>query len=178
MDPELENLPTDYDAGLDFTVTKTSKGGYSDYNTSKWARKETSLTTAEQAAIDNYGLFDLSSFLPKKPGDVELKVIKEMFEASVNGEEYDPDRWGQYFKPSGMNIGNSAVPASDVDAAEASFKAPVETKASAPIESSTAPWEDDANEAAEAPVVAPSGASKTSSQRAEDILAMIRNRQK
>jgi len=180
MDPELENLPTDYDAGLDFTITKTSKGGYSDYNTSKWARKETALTSTEQAAIENYGLFDLSSFLPKKPGDVELKVIKEMFEASVNGEEYDPERWGQYFKPSGMNIGgNAAVPASDVDAAEASFKAPTTPAptAAAPAESASSPWEDDAAEAAEAPVVTPS-ANKTSSQRAEDILAMIRNRQK
>lgn len=181
MDPELENLPTDYDAGLDFTITKTSKGGYSDYNTSKWARKETSLTAAENAAIEQYGLFDLSSFLPKKPGDVELKVIKEMFEASVNGEEYDPERWGQYFKPSGMNFGNTAaVPASDVDAAEASFKpaaaAPAPKAAPAPV-AEAAPWEDDDDGEATAPVTQPV-AKTTSSQKAEDILAMIRNRQK
>lgn len=177
MDPELENLPTDYDAGLDFTITKTSKGGYSDYNTSKWARKETALTAAENAAIEQYGLFDLASFLPKKPTDVELKVIKEMFEASVNGEEYDPERWGQYFKPSGLNIGNP-VPASDVDAAEESFKAPTAAPKTAPVEATeTTPWSDDEDDAvATAPVVAP--ANKTSGQRAEDILAMIRNRQK
>lgn len=179
MDPELENLPTDYDAGLDFTITKTSKGGYSDYNTSKWARKETSLSSSEQEAIEKHGLFNLADFLPKKPTDVELKVIKEMFEASVNGEEYDPDRWGQYFKPSGMNISSAPVAASDVDAAEASFKAPVaETKAAPKAE--TAPWtdadEDDVGEPT-APVVAPA-ANKTSGQRAEDILAMIRSRQK
>lgn len=180
MDPELENLPTDFDAGLDFTVTKTSKGGYSDYSTSKWARKESSLTSAERAAIEQHGLFNLTDFLPKKPTDVELKVIKEMFEASVNGEEYDPDRWGQYFKPSGLNLGNSpAVTAADVDAAEASFKASapaVENKSVA--ESTTPPWTDTDDEPVPtAPVVAPT-ASKSSSQRAEDILAMIRNRQK
>lgn len=177
MDPELENLPTDYDAGLDFTITKTSKGGYSDYNTSKWARKETSLTASESAAIEQYGLFDLSSFLPKKPTDVELKVIKEMFEASVNGEEYDPDRWGQYFKPSGLNIGNP-VPAPDIDAAEASFKAPAAAPKTAPVEEKeTPPWSDDDDDSTPtAPVVA--SANKTSGQRAEDILAMIRNRQK
>ena len=77
MDPDLENLPTDYESGLDFTVTKGAKGGFADYSTSKWARKESSLTAAETAAIDQYGLFNLVDFLPKKPNDVELKVIKE-----------------------------------------------------------------------------------------------------
>jgi len=170
MDPDLESMPTDYQSGLDFTVTKTTKGGYSDYNTSKWARKESALTNAEQDAIEKFGLFNLSEFLPKKPGDVELKVMKEMFEASVNGEEYDPERWGQYFKPSGMNFG---------DAAPASTAAPA-AKA-APAEST--PWEDDVASAeksftAEPTATAPVAAPATSSQRADDILAMIRNRQK
>jgi hypothetical protein len=171
MDPELENLPTDYNGGLDFTVTKTSKGGYSDYNTSKWARKESSLTAAEAAAIEQYGLFDLSSFLPKKPTDVELKVMKEMFEASVNGEEYDPDRWGQYFKPSGMNFGNA-----DNAAPAAAPATPAPAKAAAP-------WSDLEDDVAVAetaftPPPAAPAVDKPSSQRAEDILAMIRNRQK
>jgi hypothetical protein len=59
MDPELEEMPTDTLRGLDFRVSKTSKGGYADYSTSKWARKESALTEAEQAAIATHGLFDL-----------------------------------------------------------------------------------------------------------------------
>jgi hypothetical protein len=102
MDPELEELPTDYMRGVDFRVKKTSKGGYADYSTSSWSRKERALDDAEKAAIDQHGLFNMSDFLPKKPGEVELKVMKEMFEASVDGEAYDMDRWGQYFKPAGM----------------------------------------------------------------------------
>ena len=176
MDPDLENLPTDYDAGLDFTVTKTSKGGYSDYNTSKWARKESALTSTEAAAIEQYGLFDLSSFLPKKPTDVELKVIKDMFEASVNGEEYDPDRWGQYFKPSGMNFGNAdAAPAATQTSSAKTESAPwadVEDEVAAAEKSFTAPA---APVATAAPAAEPA---KSSGQRAEDILAMIRSRQK
>lgn len=172
MDPELENLPTDYDAGLDFTITKTSKGGYSDYNTSKWSRRESSLTSSEQAAIEQHGLFNLSDFLPKKPTDVELKVMKEMFEASVNGEEYDTERWGQYFKPVGISIG----------ATESAAPAPADDTDTAPVKSAAAsatPWTDadDVESTPTAPVVQPDSG-KTSSQRAEDILAMIRNRQK
>lgn len=184
MDPELENLPTDYDHGLDFIVSKTSKGGYADYNTSKWARKETALTAAEREAIDKYGLYKLSDFLPKRPGEVELKVIKEMFEASVNGEEYDPERWGQYYKPSGMKF-NSDTPAADEDSTPkvAASKPAVKPVVAAPaVAASTPPWADDEDDQAEpvavaatAPVVTPA---KPSSQRAEDILAMIRNRQK
>ena len=44
----------------------------------------------------------LMTFFPKKPTDVEVKVMKEMFEASVDGEAYDMDRFGQYFRPAGM----------------------------------------------------------------------------
>ena len=32
MDSEIEELPTDYVRGLDFKITKTSKGGYADYS--------------------------------------------------------------------------------------------------------------------------------------------------
>jgi len=174
MDPELENMPTDYNAGLDFTVTKTSKGGYADYNTSKWARKETSLTADEAEAIEKFGLYNLADFLPKKPTDVELKVIKEMFEASVDGEPYDPDRWGQYYKPAGFQ--------SDKAAASTASAAPAPAKASAPVDEDDIPFERAAPAAASkdaepAEASAPVQA-KASSQRAEDILAMIRNRQK
>ena len=172
MDPDLENLPTDYQAGLDFTVTKTSKGGYSDYNTSKWARKETALTSDEAEAIEKFGLYNLADFLPKRPGEVEIKVIKEMFEASVDGEPYDPDRWAQYFKPPGLQGSNdNAAPAASAPAAKTSVDIGDDD---IPFESAVAAAAIHAEPAeADAPVVA-----KPSSQRAEDILAMIRNRNK
>jgi hypothetical protein len=169
MDPELESMPTDYTAGLDFTVTKTSKGGYADYSTSKWSRKETALTAQEQGAIDSFGLYNLSDFLPKRPGEVELKVLKEMFEASVDGQAYDPDRWSQYYKPSGFTgKGND-----DTDSS-----APAAKAASTPVQSS-APFDaDDEDDAPVATAPVQAAAAKPSSQRAEDILAMIRNRAK
>jgi len=170
MDPELESMPTDYTAGLDFTVTKTSKGGYADYSTSKWSRKETALTAAEQAAIDEHGLFNLADFLPKKPGDVELKVLKEMFEASVDGQAYDPEKWGQYYKPSGFNGKGGDDTASPSNAAPA----PVAKAAPAPVEA--APF--DVEDEDDTPVATAPVAAKPSSQKAEDILAMIRNRAK
>ena len=62
MDPEMEELPTDYMRGLDFNIKKTSKGGYADYSTSNWARKESPLTEAERAALESHGLFNLADF--------------------------------------------------------------------------------------------------------------------
>jgi len=165
MDPDLEELPTDSQRGLDFRITKTSKGGYADYNTSKWARKESALTEAEQAAVEAHGLFDLGSFLPKKPTDVELRVIKEMFEASVDGQPYDTERWGQYFRPAGV-----AAPAASATSEAA---VPAATTKSAPA-AETPAWEDDESAVAAAPVTEKPAAS----QKAEDILAMIRSRQK
>ena len=178
MDPELENLPTDYQGGLDFTISKTSKGGYADYSTSKWSRKESALTQDEAAAIDAHGLYNLSEFLPKKPSDVELKVIKEMFEASVDGQAYDTERWGAYYRPRGVS-----APAGGQAPAQAPASAPVTQPvqatpaASAPVsehvDSNDVPFEADEPATASAPVTTPAGGG----QRAEDILAMIRNRQ-
>jgi len=171
MDPDLEELPTDYLRGLDFRITKTSKGGYADYSTSKWARKESALTEEEQAAIEAHGLFDLAGFLPKRPGDVELRVMKEMFEASVDGQSFDMERWGQYFRPAGMaspvsadtdNVGKHVVDGHG-DAHES--QTVVKPSASAFDDEDDAPT-------ATAPVEA-----KPAQQKAEDILAMIRARQ-
>ena len=116
-------------------------------------------------AIKNHKLYNLSDFLPKKPTDVELKVMKEMFEASVDGEAYDMERWGQYFKPAGMGqaTGDPHKPAQST--------APVAKSRPAPVASEDdLPWDDAV--ATSAPVAAPS----ESTNRAQDILAMIRNR--
>jgi len=169
MDPETEELPTDALRGLDFRISKTQKGGYADYSTSKWSRKESALTETEAAAIEAHGLFDLSTFLPKRPGDVELKVIKEMFEASVDGQPYDTERWGQYFRPAGVQAPGGSNSDAETSAPAA---APVAKAAPAPV-AETPAWEDEPAEAS-APVAKPAAPT----QKAEDILAMIRSRQK
>jgi hypothetical protein len=171
MDPEILELPTDYMRGLDFNIKKTSKGGYADYSTSSWARRESALTEAELEAINAHGLFNLKDFLPKQPTDAELKIIKEMFEASVDGEAYDPERWGQYYKPYGLDI-----PQAGSTAAQQSAPATVVASAPAtqPVAEETAPWEEAPAQASQ-PVQVPTSA--PSSDKAQDILAMIRARQ-
>ena len=171
MDPELEELPTDYMRGVDFRIAKTSKGGFADYSTSKWSRRERAIADTDKAAIEAHGLFNLSDFLPKKPTDVELKVMKEMFEASVDGEAYDMDRWGQYFKPAGMGQATG-----DPNKAAGRAAAPAPAPKAAPVaEDDDAPF-DTAPVAQAAPAAAPAG--EAGASRAQDILAMIRNRNK
>jgi hypothetical protein len=170
MDPDMEELPTDYTAGVDFRLAKTTKGGYADYSTSNWARRERPLGDAEMQAVNTHSLFNLSDFLPKKPTDVELKVMKEMFEASVDGEAYDADRFGQYFRPAGMaaRTGDPNVSSSN-GTATSRTEAPAATPAPA-VETAPAPQA----EATPAPAAEPAPAE---SGNAQDILAMIRSRQ-
>ena len=168
MDPELEDLPTDYLRGVDFRIAKTSKGGFADYSTSKWSRRERALSEVDLAAINDHKLYNLSDFLPKKPTDVELKVMKEMFEASVDGEAYDMERWGNYFKPAGMGQATGDPHKSTAQTASAAPAA--QTRQAAVVADDIEPWE--------SPATAPAAqsASSDSSSRAQDILAMIRNR--
>ncbi len=103
MDPDFPEIPTDYENGTDFKLTKTQKGQYADYSTSNWARKERALNEFERTAVDTNGLHNLNDFMPKQPNDDEVKAIFEMFEASVAGDLYDPEKWGSYYTPAGMS---------------------------------------------------------------------------
>ena len=178
MDPDMEELPTDYTAGVDFRLAKGSKGGYADYGASNWARRERPLGDAEMAAVNNHGLFNLNDFLPKKPGEVEVKVLTEMFEASVDGEAYDPDRWSQYFRPAGMaaRTGDPQVAASpQATATSQSAPAPTPAPAAPVAETTDTGWQDPAPAAAPAPT--PAAEAPAEGGGAQDILAMIRARQ-
>jgi len=168
MDPDMEELPTDYTAGVDFRLNKSSKGGYADYSTSNWARRERPLSDAEMQAVNTHGLFNLNDFLPKKPDETAVKVMQEMFEASVDGEAYDADRWSNYFRPAGMQArtGDPQVaPSPQATATSQSAPAP---------EAAPAPVVEAAPEATPAPTAE---AAPASDGNAQDILAMIRARQ-
>ena len=157
LDPEMEELPTDYVKGVDFRVNKTTKGGYADYSTSKWSRRERALDETERASIDKFGLHNLSDYRPKEPSEAEVKIIKELFEKSVEGESYDLEKYGQYFRPAG--VGRVSIPT-------ASRPAPVEKTAN--------PVNAEVKIAETKTVPQPSG---DSAKRAEDILKLIRSRQ-
>jgi len=101
---------------------------------------------------------------------VELRVIKEMFEASVDGQPYDTERWGQYFRPAGVGAPAGAAAAVDADEDTPAVKA-TPAPAAAPA-AEDPPFDVDDAPAATAPVAKPAG-----TQKAEDILAMIRSRQ-
>ena len=163
MDPDMNELPTDYTQGVDFRLTKASKGGYADYSTSTWARRERPLDETEYKAIETNGLFNLKDYLPKKPSEVEVGVIKKMFESSVDGEAYDMESFGQYFRPAGV----SARTGDPVKASTPTPKAE-DPKAEAPKVEAVAQTS--------APAEAPAEP-KADNNKAEDILAMIRNRQ-
>ena len=166
VDPELEDLPTDYINGLDFRLKKGSKGGYADYSTSNWSRRTRPLSSYEESTINTHGLYNLTDFLPKKPTDVELRIIKEMFEASVDGEAYDMERWGQYYKPAGMSqaTGDPVKETQNTYVGTPVVNEPVLNET--PFTPSTQPE-----------FVSPEATPTTSSDnRAQDILAKIRNR--
>lgn len=174
--PEIEHLPTDYINGLDFRVEKTSKpGGYADYTQSNYARRESALTEAEAEAIDKYGLSNLADFLPVKPTEEVQKVIYEMFEASVNGEAYDPARWGAYFTPPGMaRTGDDNTASAKPAATQAS--ATVATEAAAPA-ASTPVTTTVVETSAPAVDVTSAPADTAKSEKTKNILEMIRSRQ-
>ena len=170
MDSDFVELPTDIEQGTDFRLTKTTKGQYADYSTSSWARRERSLDSNERSAIDSHGLFNLNDYLPKQPSEEELRIIGEMFEASVDGEMYDPDKFSNYYRPAGVQLPQSS----------ASPSAPAPTPKPAPVAETPAPAPATPPEKQEqvAETVAATAPASAEGEKpsAQDILAAIRNR--
>jgi hypothetical protein len=160
MDPEMENLPTDYTSGTDFRLTKTQKGQYADYSTSNWARRERTLGEEELEAINTHGLFTLNDYLPKRPDARGVEVIYEMFEASVDGELYDANKWGDYYRPYGVDNPNKTTSKPTVTVSADTSKSVEEVDTPVP----------DKEEVTE------TATNNTEKSSAEDILAMIRSR--
>jgi len=172
MDPEMETLPTDYLNGINFRIIRTKKPGgeYNDYNTSSWSRKETSLTEDQLEAIEKYGLFNLTDWAPKRPTAEGVNAIFEMFEASVEGDLYDPERWGTFYKPWGLEIeGSNSSSDSDDDDDTTANAAP--TKAAPTSSLTVTPAVEEKETVTESPSV-----SAPTSTSAQDILAKIRAR--
>jgi hypothetical protein len=166
MDPDMEELPTDYQRGTDFRLNKTQKGGYADYSTSGWARKERGLNETELQAIAQHGLFNLNDLMPKRPGVDEVRAIMEMFEASVDGQLYDPNKWSKFYRPSGVQIVGATGAVADADE---------DTPAPAVSKPAPAPMASSAPAPVQAPAPTPSD-SGTAKPSVDDILKMIRSR--
>lgn len=177
MDPEFQEIPTDYEAGTDFVIKKSTKGQYADYSTSNWARRERSLDQTERDAIATHDLHNLNDFLPKKPDAEHLNAIFEMFEASVDGQLYDPARFGQYYRPYGVDA-PATTGAKPVAAATTPPPTPAPAPApAAPVAEAVAPAPAPEPAMATAEAVAPAAAPAVEGQAsAQDILAAIRNR--
>lgn len=189
MDPDMEHSPVDLINGTDFIISKSSKGGYSDYSTSKWARKESSITEEMQDAIAQYGLPDLSTYLPKKPTPEQLSAMYEMFQASVDGELYDPERWQQFYRPNGFAGTNArrdedttvAAPASPVrPVTRPAVQAPAPSPAVPQLDTDDMPFDDEPTAPpVSQPVSQPAAPAADGAKKSpQEILAMLRNRNK
>lgn len=109
MDPEMEDLPFDYDNGTDFRIVKTKRGDYANYDNSDWSRKTRPLSDAERQAIETHGLFDLKTYLGQEPDAEGIKLIGEMFADSFAGKAFDFEKYGHAYRPYGARA--ESVPA-------------------------------------------------------------------
>lgn len=185
-DSEFEEMPCDYNNGHDFKVAKNKKGEFFDYSASTWSLKERALNENELASIDKFGLPNLSDFLPKEPDAESLVAISEMFKASIDGEPYDPDRWGKFYKAPMMNNASTstttvgAAPVAQVTPTVAQVTPTVAqvTPAVTPETVAKIVAETMAPAVAETvtPVVAPAADDGPDKSRAHAILKQIQNR--
>lgn len=184
MDSDIEDMPTDFENGLDFRLIKTKKGQYANYDTSSFSRKTRALSEDEAAAIEKHGLYDLAAFLPKEPDAAHTKLIFEMFEASVNNELFDAEKFKDFRSsgaaPTGEKSDDTATTTSSAASSSALNKLRAKTATVEDAEVDEAVVEE--AEAAE-PVAKkiPSKSEEATSTAApkkspQDVLAMLKQR--
>jgi hypothetical protein len=111
MDPEMEDMVTDFDKGSDFRIVKTQQGAFANYATSTFARKSRSLSDQERAAIDTHGLFNLKEFLGAEPDADGVAMIAAMVADSLAGKPFDYASYGSAYRPYGARQDAQSVPA-------------------------------------------------------------------
>lgn len=167
---DMEDMPVDFESGVDFRLTVTQQESHNNYSTSAFARKSRPLSDTERAAIDRFGLPNLRTNLPAEPTVEQQNAIMEMFHASLNGELYDMARWGQFYRPWGVQADRVTQDASPTRTAVAM---PAAVRA-APAKAA-APWDDEDEDAA--PAVMPAAVSSPAMKNAHDVLARLRDSQ-
>lgn len=171
LDPDMEEIPTDYSHGTDFRITKGKKGQYADYSASSYSRKTSPLTEEELQAIETHGLFNLNDFLPKKPDAETLNAIAEMFQASVDGEAYDPDRWAKFYKPFGLKTDDNQ--SSQSSSQSSGYSKPVDNDVNESEDDNSVPFETN-SAPAQTSVSAPVSEAETGKKKTpQEMLAEI-----
>lgn len=81
-DGEIEDLPWDFQRGLNFYLVKTPNGQYPSYDNSKFANKP---STLGDDFIASYDPIDLRTLLPENPG---ADKVQRMLDSHLTGEDY------------------------------------------------------------------------------------------
>lgn len=111
-DTEIADVPTHKQNGLDFIINVTGKNSningktqeVKDYTTSKYARKETPLSQEELNYLANNELPPLITYVYSRPNAEQENAMIEMFEAIMDDEPYDINRWGKFYKPNNIQF--------------------------------------------------------------------------
>lgn len=106
-DSEITVNPADVEGGRTFKLVvdkPTTSYAKASYTKSRWSMNVSPLTTDERAYIEENGLYDLKTFIPKRPDTAHLKAMVEIFDACLAGQPYDYDTYGEMFRPSGVKI--------------------------------------------------------------------------
>ena len=114
MDDQIEDMPTDYDNGLDFRITATKQGTFNNYGSSAFARKPRSLNATERAAIDTYGLFNLKQFVGNEPTTEQVEMMAAMFADSLAGKPFDYNSYGSVYRAYRTNSNSYSGPTASV----------------------------------------------------------------
>ena len=80
-DDELEDLPYDFENGTDFVIKKTKNGEYASYDNSKFKRDVRPLTAEELAVVES-SMIDLSTLLPAKP---TVEMMHQYLQGHITG---------------------------------------------------------------------------------------------
>ena len=97
MNPEIEDIVTDFEAGRDLKITKSKKGEFADYS-GNFSFKARALSQSERHVIEQAGIPDLAKHIGTPLTQAGIDLLMPLFNDSVNGLPFDHDRFGEHFR--------------------------------------------------------------------------------
>jgi len=129
---DLEEMPYDMVAGYNFKINKTKQGEYSDYSTSDFARKSTSIP---ESFLPNLEMYDLKTFRYAK---IEREQMEAIIEAFLAGRSYEAEKETTSAAPA-QTTGSPALDAKLAESKPVQDAAAVVEQATAAAPASAAP---------------------------------------
>jgi hypothetical protein len=96
LNAEFEWSPADDQEGRDFRIIKSKRGEFANYDQSLFSGRTRPWSNEERAAVERFGLIELSTLIPPNPGEEVKQQVWSMYQDSIHLKPFDQAKYPDF----------------------------------------------------------------------------------